>query len=96
MIMIAMLLLAEPIEYKVEVDGKSFRIEVRGDEVEVYPKGIFAAQTPKQRSRMKQAVTDATGCDIGDPYWEETRLVGEFVCPEGVEPTPPPGRQTKK
>lgn len=68
------------INYKVKVDGKSFRVRVQGDQVKAIPKGMIAGQSISQRDTLRAAVLAATGCKIVDDYWDESRLAGKLKC----------------
>jgi hypothetical protein len=75
--------------YKVKVEGKSFRVRVQGDTVKSIPKAAIAGQSLAQRDRLRAAVVEATGCKIVDDYWDESRLAGKLQCPQGHEmPSP--------
>lgn len=51
---------------KVVIDGSSYRVRVRDQEVEVAAKGLIAVKSLNSRDRMRRAVTEATGCQIVD------------------------------
>lgn len=77
------------INYKVKVDGKSFRVRVQGDQVKAIPKGMIAGQSISQRDTLRAAVFVATGCQIVDDYWDESRLAGKLACSAPGTPLPP-------
>lgn len=64
----------------VDVDGRSYRVEVNGETVRVFQKAVFTKVSLDARSRMRRAVTQATGCRIVDDYWKETKLEGFLDC----------------
>lgn len=74
---------APVVNYKAKVDGKSFRVRVQGDTVKSIPKAAIAGQSVQQRDRLRAAVLAATGCEIVDDYWDESRLAGKLKCPPG-------------
>lgn len=63
------------------INGRTFRVEVRGDFVKVAQKAIFAAPSPQRRIEMRSAVQTVTGCAIVDDYWDNSALVGVLKCP---------------
>ena len=66
---------------KVVVDGASYRVRVRGQEVEVAAKSLFAIKSLENRDRMRRAVTLATGCQIGDELRVSAAILqGRLVC----------------
>lgn len=71
---------APSINQVVQVDGRGYRVEVKGDVVRVYQKAAFTKVSIDARSRMRRAVTQVTGCNIVDDYWKETRLEGMLDC----------------
>ncbi len=83
-----LLLIATPAEVNqtVKVEGKSYRVLVRGDEVKVFQKALIAGQKVKgsteQRAQMRQAVNQATGCKMTDDFWRGAVLVGVMDCSE--------------
>lgn len=64
----------------VQVDGNSYRVEVRGEEVRVFQKAAFTKRSLERRDKMRRAVVIATGCRIVDDYWLDTRIEGALVC----------------
>lgn len=83
-----LLLIATPAEVNqtVKVEGKSYRVLVRGDEVKVFQKALIAGQKVKgsteQRAQMRQAVNHVTGCKMTDDFWRGAVLVGVIDCSE--------------
>jgi hypothetical protein len=67
---------------KAVVDGSTFLVRVRGDQVVVANKAMFVAQTMDLRDKMRTAVQQATGCQITDEIWLETKLGGKLNCPD--------------
>lgn len=65
-----------------EVDGRTYRVAVKGDEVHVFDKAFGWKQSPEQRNRMRRAVVLATGCYITHDYWAvgQGRLKGSLDC----------------
>ncbi|MFZ5701357.1 MAG: hypothetical protein ACOY4P_08390 [Pseudomonadota bacterium] len=88
-----LLLIATPAEVNqtVKVEGKSYRVLVRGDEVKVFQKALIAGQKVKgsteQRAQMRQAVNQVTGCKMTDDFWRGAVLVGVIDCSEKVNQT---------
>lgn len=66
----------------VKVDGKSYRVEVKKGVVKVAQKAIIAGQTVDDRRRMTAAVKQVTGCELHDPFWRNSALLGELRCGE--------------
>ena len=66
---------------KVKVDGSSYRVRVRGDEVEVASKSLFAIKSLDSQESMRQAVAKATGCRIVDELRISTTILqGRLAC----------------
>jgi hypothetical protein len=71
----------EPTTKKVVIDGKNYRVKVRGQEVEVASKGLVAFKSLDGRDRMRRAVTAATGCKIVDELpISSSILQGRLLC----------------
>ncbi|CAN5278540.1 hypothetical protein BH11PSE5_BH11PSE5_30690 [soil metagenome] len=83
MITLALLLSAAgaDMEVKVRVDRDTFRVKVRDGYVQIADKAVMTSDTPQIRDQMKRAVKLATGCEIDDPYWRNSKLVGKLLCP---------------
>lgn len=87
MLIAALALAAAPIslpanlEQRVEIDGRTFRVAVRGRAVTVADKALITFRTPERRASMREAVRRATGCDIDEAYWEGSKLRGILNCP---------------
>ena len=77
--------------YKVEVDGKTYRVKVQGTQVGVFNKSLVSYRSPEIRDVMRRAVREAVGCNIRDDYWEGSHLVGMLECSanEAVPPKTP-------
>lgn len=73
-----------PKNSKVEVDGSTYRVFVRGREVKVFNKSAITAigggRSVDRRDAMRQAVRQATGCEIKDDFWRNQVLAGELDC----------------
>ena len=82
MILAMILMAATPAigNYRTEVDGKTYRVKVKGQGVGVFGKAIITKRSPEDLVRMKQAVKSATGCDITDQYWQGAGLIGILDC----------------
>jgi hypothetical protein len=83
LLILALAALAEPpakTEIKVKVDGTTYRVLTRGDEVVIANKSFMTRRSPSQRDAMRKAAKDATSCEIKDDYWEGSRLVGKLMC----------------
>lgn len=78
----AILAASTTVNHKVEIDGKTYRVEVKGSTVEVFDKSVFTKRTPEAGLRLKEAVRRATGCEIVESYWESAHLVGLLDCPK--------------
>ena len=67
-----------------DVDGRTYRVMVKGEEVHVFDKAFGWKQSPEQRNRMRRAVVLATGCYISNDYWAvgQGRLKGSLDCPQ--------------
>ena len=68
------------INHKVEIDGKNYRVKVKGRTVEVFDKSVITVRSPERRLRLKAAVLEATGCQITEEYWETAHLEGILDC----------------
>jgi CRISPR/Cas system-associated protein Csm6 len=83
-LIIAMLLAGASYNETVKVEGKSYRVLVREDEVKVFQKSFIAGQKVKgsteQRAQMRQAVQQVTGCKLTDDFWRGAVLVGVMDC----------------
>jgi hypothetical protein len=80
MILIAALLLSPTVHHRVEVEGRSYRIEVKDETVRVFQKSVISNVSLKRRRQMREAVRQATGCTITDDYWNQTILEGALDC----------------
>ncbi len=66
---------------KVNIDGSTYRVRVRGSEVEVASKSLIAIKSLTNRDRMRRAVTKATGCQITDELLVSTSILqGRLAC----------------
>lgn len=68
------------VNHKVEIDGRSYRVEVKGQVVEIFDKSVFTKRSPESGARLRAALRQATGCGIKDEYWETAHLVGMLDC----------------
>jgi hypothetical protein len=68
------------INHKVVIDGRTYRVEVKGQTVEVFDKSMFVKRSPETGVRLRAAVKAATGCGIKDEYWEAAHLAGLLAC----------------
>ena len=66
--------------YKVKVDGKTYRVTVRGRTVEVANKAIVTTRSPEGMTRMREAVSVATGCKMVDGFWVGNVIQGLLTC----------------
>lgn len=87
--MIAVMLMAaasqpgsSTVNKKVELDGRTYRVEVKGRTVEVFDKSAFTKRSPEAGVQLRRAVKMATGCTIQDAYWQAAHLAGILVCQE--------------
>ena len=76
---------AEPARYneKVDVNGYTYRVVMRGPEVKVISKTIsanFRGRSVERKNEMLQAAAQVTGCKMINPYWVDNNLVGEISC----------------
>lgn len=67
-------------ESTVTLDGRTFRVHVEGRSVTVANKAFLTRRSPERADQMRRAVKAATGCEIGDSYWEGTKLRGLLDC----------------
>lgn len=68
--------------YKTIIDGKTYRVKVKGGAVGVFDKSLISMRSPERGDLMRKALKQATGCGIRDEYWEGAHLVGMLDCPE--------------
>lgn len=68
---------------RVEIDGRTYRVTVRGKSVEVADKAAFTMRSPESAARMRRAVVDVTGCRMEDGYWQATVMQGTLACDLG-------------
>ena len=66
--------------YRTEVDGKTYRVKVKGEGVGVFNKAIITKRSPDDLIAMKKAAKAATGCEIKDQYWQGAGLIGILDC----------------
>lgn len=79
------------INHKVEIDGKTYRVEIKGRTVEVYDKSIITVRTPERGDKLRRAVIKATGCPLKEEYWAAAHLRGLLDCgAAGNAPMPAP------
>lgn len=76
------------VNYKVKIDGKSYRIRVQGENVKAISKAMLSAATLDQRDDLRNAVRVATGCEIVDDFWDDAKLAGKLKCTEPGTPLP--------
>lgn len=72
--------------HKVEVDGQTYRVMVKGNTVSAFKKSVIVVQTPEVGEAMRKAVTIATGCTMKDGFWRGLRLTGTLECPAAPSP----------
>lgn len=65
---------------RVEIDGHTFQVRVKGRAATVADKALVTSRSPEQRDRMMRAVVEITGCQLSEPYWEDARLRGLLNC----------------
>lgn len=82
LLLAALLATGGKVDHFVEVDGARYRVTVKGDEVTVNKKATFVRLTIKERDAQRQAVKQATGCDIVDELPNTAKLTGKLSCPE--------------
>ncbi|MDV3480850.1 hypothetical protein [Sphingobium yanoikuyae] len=75
------------INKKVELDGRTYRVEIKGQAVEVFDKSAFTKRSPEAGVKLRRAVEIATGCKIRDAYWEAAHLAGILDCPGSHGPS---------
>ena len=82
--LISVALIAAPpkVDHFVKVEGRTYRVRVKGNEIRVFDKGIAWKKSLEQRERMRRAVNLATGCHLTDDYWAEgdPYLTGFLDC----------------
>jgi hypothetical protein len=71
---------SEKYEKKVEVDGSTYRVEVRDSVVIVAKKALVVAFTMEERDRMRRAATEATGCRVYDEFPNGAKLKAKLDC----------------
>jgi hypothetical protein len=66
----------------VNVDGSGYKVKVKGDSVWVSIRGIAMVGDPLvRRKQMRQAVRDATGCEVLDDQLDiNMHLIGRLDC----------------
>lgn len=77
--------LAKPasINSKVDINGYTYRVVVRGDEIRVISKTIasqFRGRSVERRREMLSAAEKVAGCPMVHEFWVENVLVGEMAC----------------
>ncbi len=77
---LALTVAGDTVNHKVKIDGKTYRVEVKGRTFEAFDKSIFTGQSPERGEKLRQAVRQATGCAIKDEYWVAAHLTGLLVC----------------
>ena len=78
--------LAEKQETKVDINGGTYRVLVRDEEIVVARKAFMTRRSPEEREAMREAARKVTGCEMGDAYWDGSRLVGKLACNDGSTP----------
>jgi len=67
-------------DIKVDINGSTYRVSVKGDVVTVAKKSLFVAMTIDERDAQRAAVRKATGCNIYDEIANGARLKGKLNC----------------
>ncbi|MBN3556882.1 hypothetical protein JYA60_01350 [Sphingomonas yabuuchiae] len=80
MVQAASLLASLQGNHKTEIDGQTYRVNIRGSTVSVFKKSLIVVQTPEVGAAMRKAVTAATGCAMKDGFWQGLRLTGTLDC----------------
>lgn len=71
---------------RVQVEGSTYRVRVRGSEVEVASKRLLAVKSVANRERMRRAVIEATGCQIIDELvLSPSILQGKLSCVREIQ-----------
>lgn len=84
LIALALATASDTVNHKVKIDGKTYRVEVKGRTVEVYDKSIITGRSPERGDRLRRAVKEATGCTIKDEYWAAAHLTGLLSCDDAT------------
>ena len=70
------------------VDGKRYRIVLRGDTGYVFNKSVFVALTPDEVQRRKKAAEQTSGCKVSDSQIAGTQVFVQLDCSaKTAEPT---------
>jgi hypothetical protein len=70
------------------VDGKKYRIVLRGDTGYVYNKSVFVALTPDEVQRRKKAAEQTSGCKASDAQISGSLVFVQLDCSaKTAEPT---------
>jgi len=62
------------------VDGKKYRIVLRGDTGYVFNKAVFVALTPDEVQRRKKAAEKTSGCKVSDSQITGTLVFVQLDC----------------
>ena len=70
--------------YRATVDGNDYKVKVRRGEVKVSNAVTITAirmgRSVERRRQMIAAVKLSTGCELTDPFWRDSVLVGALKC----------------
>ncbi len=69
-------------ERKVEVDGSTYRVNVKRNVVTVAKKSLVVRYSIDERDKMRLAVKQATGCNVVDEIANGAKLKGKLLCDE--------------
>ena len=70
------------------VDGKKYRIVLRGDAGYVFNKSVFVALTPDEVQRRKRDAEQTSGCKVSDSQISGTQVFVQLDCStKAAEPT---------
>ena len=83
-ILIASPAMAKESSTKVEVDGNTYRVFIRDDEVKVFNKSVGAfmkmGRSTERRDQMREAVKRVTNCNLVNDFWEDSWRRGKLDC----------------
>lgn len=69
---------------KIDVDGNTYRVFIRDDEVKVFnksaPTAIRMGRSTIRRDQMRKAVKMVTSCELVNDIWIENYRLGKLDC----------------
>lgn len=71
---------AETITHLAVIDSSTYKVRVTGEHVTVANQALVTSFNLVEREKMRAAVKQATGCELVDEVFLETRLGGKLRC----------------